>query len=120
MASAWKSADCGRGAGGALSWADGGKTGGVVTLLLSQQGHTHTDAFTYGTPTQETLEQRFVIVFHFDGGVLLLLEISRVSLLLSSSESVRLEVQQTPLTMVTDRSSFSNCPQAIYEELLSN
>lgn len=47
----------------------------------------------------------------------MLLEISRVSLLLSSSESVRLEVQQTPLTMVTDCSSFSNCPQAIYEEL---
>lgn len=81
---------------------------------------THTDAFTYGTPTQETLEQRFVIVFHFDGGVLLLLEISLVSLLLSSSESVRLRVQQTPLMMVTGRSSFSNCPQAIYEELLSN
>lgn len=81
---------------------------------------THTDAFTYGTPTQETLEQRFVIVFHFDGGVLLLLEISLVSLLLSSSESVRLRVQQTPLMMVTGRSSFSNCPQAICEEFLSN
>lgn len=41
LASAWKSADHGRGAGGALSWADGRKTGGVVTLLLGQQGHTH-------------------------------------------------------------------------------
>lgn len=82
MASAWKSADCGRAAGGALSWADGEETGGVFTLLLSQQGHTHTDAFTYGTPTQETLEQPFVIVFHFDGGVLLLLEISRVEFII--------------------------------------
>jgi len=41
-------------------------------------------------------------------------------LLLSPSESVRLGVQQTPLTMVTDRCSLSDCPQAIHEELLSN
>lgn len=83
-------------AGGALSWADGRKTGGIVTLLLSQQGHTHTDTFTHGTPTQETLEQRFVIVFHFGRGVFL--EIRCVSLLLSSSESVRsAEISGSPL-----------------------
>lgn len=118
LASAWKSADCGRGAGGALSWADGGKTGGVVTLLLSQQGHTHrrihirhTHTGNIRTTICHSLSFRRRSSFVVG---------NKPCLLLSSSESVRLGVQQTPLTMVTGRSSLSDCPHAIYEELLSN